>query len=65
MRFSALAIKRPSRRSRLILMQQITPQLHLALALRPDLPPEEREKLIALLAALLLGVAESEAVHEQ
>jgi hypothetical protein len=45
--------------------QPKAPQLRLNLAEQLPLKPHEHEKIIALLAALLLDVAESEAVDEE
>jgi hypothetical protein len=45
--------------------QPKAPQLHLNLGEQLPLNPHEREKIITLLAALLLDVAESEAVDEE
>jgi hypothetical protein len=46
-------------------MQELNaPQLRLNLAEQLPLRPDERERLLALLAALLLDVAESEAEDE-
>lgn len=45
--------------------QDKAPQLRLNLAEQLPLRPEVREKLVALVAALLLNVAESEAEDEQ
>ncbi|MHB8355140.1 MAG: hypothetical protein ACYDDQ_00415 [Vulcanimicrobiaceae bacterium] len=45
--------------------QSKAPQLRLNLADQLPLKPHEQEKVIALLAALLLDVAESEAADEE